>query len=376
MTSFEAICAGGVATSLGYLGYAQWCFSRWAAAPPAEAGRPGEPITFFRPLKGGVPGLRAKLEAMARALRAEDQLLLGVDPASPEAVLGGEIRAAFPEREVVVVPCATGPGASGNPKVAKLIQMAPLARHEHWVVADGEAWLDAEWVEAWRAEWAACGAAVLTAGYRIEGAQSWPQRLDAAGLLVTLWPGLAVLHAARALRFTLGACVALRRADLTRVGGWAAFGDVLAEDNRLGAALVAAGRRIQLSQQVVALQSDPLDWRAWWRHQRRVAVTYRVGNPWGYAGSVVTMGEMWALLLVASGAWWGLALFFGVWAVRTAGALRMARTLAFSLPGLALAVLGASLAGSVCWAASWGTRTVWWSGRRWRVSFRGGLRGI
>lgn len=378
MTSLEAFGALGALGSIGYLAVAHVCFGRWARetnAPIADDAA-SEPITFFRPLKRGVPDLRAKLEAQIGALREADELLLGVDADAPEAVLGDELRAAFPQRRIVVVRCGAAPAGILNPKVAKLVQMAPHARHERWIVADSEATLGRAWVDAFRHEWASGSAEVLTAGYRLDGARTWAQRLDAAGVLVTLWPGLAVLHAAAAIHFTLGACVAVRRLDLEAIGGWAAFGDALAEDNQLGAALAAAGRRIRLSRQVVALACDPLTWREWWQHQMRSAVTYRVGNPAGYAGSVITMGEMWALLMIASGAWWGVGLFFAVWIVRTVVAGRMARTLGFSMPGLSLAVLGASLVGSVCWALSWGVHSVVWGGRRWRVSFSGKLRGI
>jgi ceramide glucosyltransferase len=177
------------------------------------------------------------------------------------------------------------------------------------------------------------------------------------------------------VRFTLGACFALRQADLAAVGGWAALGGQLAEDNLLGTSLAAAGRTIRLSRQVVALECDPLGWRDWWRHQRRMAVTYRSAQPWGYAGSVVTHGESWALMLLAAGYPWAVALFFAVWVGRVALARHIARRIGFELPGLSLAVLGASLAGSLGWVLSWGTRRVWWGGQRRRVSFRGKMEG-
>jgi ceramide glucosyltransferase len=372
MTTAEAICTSASLASLAYLGVARWCFGKWARCPLASV-EAREPITFLRPIKRGVPGQDAKLAAMARAMQPGDQLVLGADADSEELALCEKVRADFPESEIVVVACVNG--AALNPKVSKLIQMTPHARHERLTVADSEAMLDAEFVAAWRAEWAASAAAVLTAGYVIGGARSWPQRLDAAGLLLTLWPGIVVLRALATIRFTLGACFAIRRADLATVGGWEALAGELAEDHRLGVALAAAGRTIRLSARVVMLESDPLSWRQWWRHQRRVAVTYRAANPWGYAGSLVTHGESWALALVAAGELWGAALFFAVWAGRVAVARGMTRRLGFELPGLALAMLGASLAGMVCWGLNWATRWVWWGGRCWRVSFRGKLGG-
>ncbi len=375
MTSLEAICATAALLSLAHLGWAHRCFGKWARERPHLA--PPEatpPITFLRPLKPCVASLRTKLEAMAAALRPADQLIFGADRDSAEAAICEEVRAAFPDRDIVVVPCVEG--AAWNPKISKLVQMEPHVRNGHLVLADSEATLDRAFVAELRGEWAASGADVLTVGYGIRGVKAWPERLDAAALLVTLWPGLAVMDAAGAIRFTLGACTALRRADLVAVGGWMALGGELAEDNRLGVMLAGAGRSIRLSSLVVSLGSDRLSWRDWWRHQLRVAVTYRAGNPWGFAGSIFTHGEAWSLALLGCGEGLGAALFFAVWLARTAVTSRMARRLGFDVPALALAVLGASLAATVGWALSWGLRTVWWSGRRWRVDFRGRLAGI
>ena len=371
MSGLPAILWTGVGLSFLYAVAAHWCFERWGRE--CGGGVSDATVSFLRPLKGGVPELWEKLVLSARAMAAGDQIVLGVDAGGAEAALGERLRAAFPERDIVVVECA--PGVALNPKISKLAQMSPHARHEHWVIADSEALLEAKFVAGFRAEWMASGADALTAGYRVCGARSWPQRLDAAAVLLTLWPGLAVLRACGPLKITLGACTGLRRGDLAGIGGWEMFGGELAEDNRLGAALAATGRTIRLSAHVVALECDGLGWRDWWRHQRRVAVTYRAGNPLGFAGSIVTHGELWCVLLGVAGVRGGWAMLAVAWALRAALAARMARRLDFSIPTLPPVVLLASLAASAAWLASWCARSVWWGGKWRRVTFRGRFTG-
>lgn len=372
MSAVEIGLAVLAATSLGYLAAALGCFARWARPIPADAAPPGEaPISFLRPLKAGVPELREILTAHLRAMSDADQVLYGVEPDSAEARLCEELRTLFPKRDLVIVPCR--PGAARNPKISKLIQMSPLARHERWIVADSEAWLDAKFLADFRREWITTGADALTAGYRFSGLRSWPQRLDAVATLVTLWPGLAVLAATGKLTLTLGACTGLHGRDLEEIGGWMRLGNDLAEDNRLGALLAARRRSVRLSRSVVTLASDPLGWRDWWRHQRRVAVTYRAANPLGFAASLITHGEAWALLLSLRAPRLGLGLFLAVWGFRTVVARLMARQLDFSLPCLAFSILGASFAGTLCWLGCWLARSVWWGGRWRRGSFRGKL---
>jgi len=362
-----------VLVSVGYYWLAAWLLWRWGreSAPRGSVETDPPPATFFRPLKSGVPDLAAKLELLAQALRPGDQLLIGAAVDSEELAGAEALVRKFSAREIVAVACE--PGGARNPKIAKLRQMEPHARHGHWILSDSETVLDADFLAAFRAEWTACD--VITAGYRLARVATWPQRLDAAAVLLTLWPGLAVVRRAGAVRFTLGACTGFRRDDLREVGGWAAFADDLAEDNRLGAVLASAGRTIRLSAANVTLESDPLSWRDYWRHQRRVAMTYRVANPVGFAGSILTHGVTagLALLGVGRGAGWVWALLALVFISRWLAAHFSARALGFPRRWLGPTVLLASVVETACWALSWGTRAVWWSGQYWRISRAGKL---
>lgn len=329
------------------------------------------PVTFFRPVKRGVPRLMEKLEMLVRAVLPGDQIVLGADAGSAEFAIAEQTRAAFPQIDIAVVACA--PGAAANPKISKLIQMQSAARHGHWIVSDSETQLDRTFCDAFREEWKRCD--VLTAGYRITGLKSWPQQLDAAAVLLALWPGLMAVNRGGGPRFTLGACTAFRAADLAQVGGWSAFADDLAEDHQIGAALARAGKRIVLSTHVVALESDLLTWRDYWRHQRRVAVTYRVSNAAGFAGMALVYGLPWSLLLALlhrsnplAWAWFAL-----VWLARLRIASAAARQLRFPIGRLPLVVFIASLVEAICAALSWIDRRVWWGGWR-RVSRSGKLK--
>lgn len=344
----------------------------WLREPGSQGSTREMPITFFCPLKPGAPALREKLELLVGALDPGDQLLLGVDAGSPEAARCEEVRARATSREVCVMPCA--PGAALNPKISKLLQMTPAARHERWVLSDSEALLDAHFLRALRAEWQTCEGDVLTFAYRFRGATTWPQRLDAAGVLLNLWPGLALVRARSPVRFTLGACLALHRADVEAIGGWAALGDQLAEDHQLGARLAKMGRRIRLSREVVTLAADSMNWRDYWRHQRRVAVTYRVANPAGFAGTWLVQGVSASLLLaLLLRTWPGWMVFAGVLAWRVWTASRMARLIGWQLGSSLALVFLASLVESVCWLAAWLSPRVWWAGREWCVTSRGRL---
>jgi ceramide glucosyltransferase len=331
------------------------------------------PITWFRPIKAGVLGLREKLEAFLAAVRKDDQVILGLDPDSPDRAVCESIAAAAGDR-VEIVDCV--PGTAANPKISKLAQMTRVARHEHWVVVDSEAIMDRSFAEIFRNEWAVSGANVLTAGYLMAGTETIPQRLDAMSVLLTLWPGLEFVRMFGTIRFTLGACTAVRRSDLAELGGWAAFGNNLAEDHELGLRLTDCGRHVRLSHPVLTLHSDPMSWSQYWRHQVRIAATYRAATPAGAAGLILTRGiTAGFLLLFLHPGVESFILLLLAWGVRVALAVRISRRLGAPVPGLAWTVPISDVVETAAWIVGWFTNRVWWGGK-WRlITWRGRLIG-
>jgi hypothetical protein len=349
--------------------------ARWLREPPGTAATL-PPVTLLRPLKCGVPDLRGKLTALARAMRPGDQLVLGAAIGSAEWRECERLQREFSDREIVVVPCREG--AAVNPKISKLVQMEAECRHGRLILSDSEAVIDAPWLDAFRREWEDHEADALTTAYRFTGATTWPQRLDAVPALLTLWPGLALVRRWGRVNFTLGACTGLRQRDLAELGGWRAFGDFLAEDRELGAALAARGRKIRLAALVTTLDADPLTWRDCWRHHCRVAATYRTCAPGGFAGLLFTHGATAAALLAAlpGGSHeraWCVGGAGGFFVLRWLAARRLARTLAFPIRALGVAMLGGGLLETAAWLRSWFPGQIWWSARWRRVDERGRL---
>lgn len=341
---------------------------RWhlrAPAVPESADTP--PLTLWRALKGGVPDLDGKLEALVQGSRAEDQILLGVDAGSAEFSVCENLRARHPARDIAVVACERD--RAPNPKISKFIQMATIARHAHWLLTDSEAMPDVDFIENFRREWSASGADVQTAGYRFANCRNFPQALDAAPALLTLWPGLML---AGKIAFTLGACTGVKAEDIRAIGGWEMLDSDLAEDHQLGARLTALGRTIRLSRSILTLDSDPMTWREYLRHQHRVAVTYRAATPTGALGLPVVHTLGFAMLAVA------LHLPFWKWAAlivlaRVATAAVFSWLLKFQIPMLPFAVVKSVVIESAMWLAAWLPSRVWWAGRWRRVGWRGRL---
>ena len=366
--SIPAIAALGVAICGVVLHtVATFRLRRHLRTPAAEESADTPPLTLWRALKGGVPDLDGKLEALVNGSRATDQILLGTDPGSAELATCEALRARHPGRQIDIVPCERD--RAPNPKISKFIQMAPLARHAHWLLTDSEAMPDADFIEHFRREWTASGADVQTAGYRFANLRAWPQILDASPALLTLWPGLML---AGRITFTLGACTGVKAEDIRAIGGWETLGGDLAEDHQLGALLTAKGRTVRLSRSILTLDSDPMTWREYLRHQHRVAVTYRAATPAGALGLPVlhTLGFT-ALSVALHPPFWKWAMLIAL--TRIAVAEAFSRLLKFPILALPIAVLLSACIETAMWIIAWLPSRVWWAGRWRRVGWRGRL---
>jgi len=331
------------------------------------------PVSFFRPIKRGVPRLKEYVETLIQSALPGDQVILGVD-SDEDFETCASLQEAHPDREVVI--CRCPPGKALNPKINKLIHMSLEAAHPQWIVSDSEVWMTEEFVGRFRAQWHESGTDVLTAGYRFVNARTFPQTLDQAALLLTLWPGLAASEQLGPIRFTLGACTGLYGEHLQDAGGWQRFANFLAEDNRLGAAMAREGKQVLLSKALVSIETDPLTWREYVGHQHRVGVTYRVSDPAGYFGMLVTHGVSFAafLVLLGVGEPWRWGVLLGVYLSRFAAAKANSRTLAFPVNRFALIVLLAGFAETFFWLVSWLPGRVVWGRRSYRVNVAGAIR--
>jgi len=130
------------------------------------------------------------------------------------------------------------------------------------------------------------------------------------------------------LRFGLGSTLALRRAELERIGGFRSIVDFLADDYELGRRIANLGLRVVLSDIVVETHLPAYDLSGFLAHQIRWARGVRDSRLGGYIGLVSTFGLMWALLnlIAANAAVWSWAVLVAIILLRFAVALAVGKS--------------------------------------------------
>lgn len=261
---------------------------RWLRRDVPDSERtPLPPVTFFRPIKKGEPGLRRNLEIFLEAVEPGDRVIFGATSAE-EFQLCKTLAAVHPGVDAICLRAKEG--IHRNPKINKLVQMEASASQEHWIVLDSDTMADRKFLHAFRREWQATQADAISAPYAFDSPRGLFARWDALGTGLGLWPGVALLRATGRLDFLTGACMGVNGSVLQSLGGWEIFGNSLAEDNELGRLVRSAGGRVEISSAVLPLQGHSLTAKEWLLHQHRAYVTFRLCNPSGSLGIPLTHG--------------------------------------------------------------------------------------
>ncbi len=221
-----------------------WATRGIAPEPKQDVGwRPR--CSIVRPCAGAPAWSATTLTASLSAMRDGDETLLAVESEQdPAFAIAEQVAAAGRERgaDVKVV---LGGRALLNRKTARLERGAEDADAEIIVVADDDVLLDARTLDALVDEVARHGGAAFCPPVEV-GSDDAPARIadaSSAGVLGASPHCFAVLGALQSgsTPTFVGKLFAVRRDALAAIGGFAALGEVLGEDQAMCAALVAVG---------------------------------------------------------------------------------------------------------------------------------------
>jgi ceramide glucosyltransferase len=137
---------------------------------------------------------------------------------------------------------------------------------------------------------------VVTCLYGADASPNLASRLAALHIEERFAPSVLVAQTVEPLRYCFGATIALRRATLERIGGFAALAETVADDHLLGQLVAGTGRDVVLSPYVVHTAVDEPSLATLWARELRWARTIRSVRPAGWAGAIVSHGVPLALL--------------------------------------------------------------------------------
>jgi ceramide glucosyltransferase len=253
-------------------------------------------ITLLKPLKGCD-------ETTAESLRSwfnqnytgPKQILFGVaDANDPVCKIVRELIAENPRHDAQLVVCDRLSGA--NAKVAKLVQLEKLAKHDLILVSDADVRVPPDFLASVVAPLRNPKIGLVNCFYRLANPATTAMWWEAIAINADFWSQVLQAASLKPLDFALGAVMVKRRKLLEEIGGFSALADCLADDYQLGQRIAKKGQRIALCPVVVECWDMPMNWSDVWKHQLRWARTIRICQPLPYFFSILSNATFWPLL--------------------------------------------------------------------------------
>lgn len=295
----------------------------------AHASHPSSSIPFvsiLKPLCGLEDGISENLARFATLDPRRFEVILSIaDPADPVLAVVDPICRLFPRGPFRTVIGGQERGIA-NPKIARLIAAASVARGEILYISDAQVRLETgdieKTIDLLRDRSIGCVSNLFIG----EGARDFGALIESVHLLTFVAAGNALAAMAR-VPCLVGKSMAVTRTALNRIGGFEAFSDVLAEDQAMALAMKKAGYRIALSRIVVRnyVERKPLK-SSLARQIRWNKIRYSFSKT-AYCSEFLINPVPWALSALALTALAGTSPLIAAGALITASAVRMGQTL-------------------------------------------------
>lgn len=282
--------------ALGYAAVAIVCaarFGRRELEPHTVDDLPA--VSLLVPLHGDEPGLEENLRAFALQDYPVCQLVLGVARADDRALaIAQRVAAALPDRNIEIdigeVPSAR------NPKIANVLSMMRLVRHNVLILADSDTRVNPAYVRCVTAPLRDSGVGAVTCLFAGVPDDTFSAKLGAMFMNEQFIPSVLVNRLFGPPRHCLGPTNAVRSTVLSAIGGFEALAPHLADDFMLGNFVAARGLRVVISSYVVRTMVSDSSLAMLWNHELRWHRTIRGVQPAGYAGMFLTYPVPLALL--------------------------------------------------------------------------------
>jgi ceramide glucosyltransferase len=256
-------------------------------------------VTIIKPLNGAHAALRDTLERFCQQdYPGKIQIVFGVhDAADPSIAIVRALQRAYPALDIDLV---VDPRLHGNNrKTSNLVNIVGHAKHEVLILSDSDIIVDRTYVQTVVAALAEPGVGLVSCLYvGKDGPNLW-SRLSAMAINYHFIPGAILGKALGLAQPCFGSTIAVRSDVLSRIGGFAAFADHLADDYEIGRAVRRLGLKIAMPPMVVSHICDEAKAGELIGREIRWGRTVRQIDPFGYAGSLITYPLPLALVALA-----------------------------------------------------------------------------
>jgi len=257
------------------------------------------PVSILKPVRGLDTASYENFATFCRQDYGDYEIVFAVaDEDDPAIEVIRRLIADFPGRSIRLLIGAPNLGPSS--KVNKLCRLTREARHDILVISDSDVRVAPDYLWSVVAPFRDPSVGAVTCLYVGVTNGRTASELEALSIATEFAAGVLTAWQFQGVRFALGATMATTRQRLREIGGFEALATYCAEDYQLGHRIAERGYVVELPAHVVESECAVRTLREYLRHQLRWAIAIRHSRPWGYAGLVLTQGQLGAVAATAA----------------------------------------------------------------------------
>ncbi len=340
-------------------------FSRRTHYHPRGSYQP--PVSLLKPVHGAEPGLEAHLATFFEQDYPQYEILFCARQLDDAGLaIARRVTERYPHVPVQFL--ASGEPTVPNAKLLSLEVMAQRARYDIFIISDSDVRVQRNYVRDVVAPFEDTRVGAVTCLYRGDAAQGgiW-SGIEAAAMSIEMTAGVLVAEMLEGMKFALGPTMAIRRESLKEIGGFLPMGEYCSDDFLLGNRVAALGHTVVLSEHVIDHVVLHEDFWPSMQHQARWMKSTRFSRPKGHLGTALTFSVPFGILTAIAACalrWPTLAAAALVWSVcsRMLLAWTVSRSVLHERSPWESVLLYPvrDLLGIFFWAASYGSRKIFW----------------
>ncbi len=322
------------------------------------------PVSCLKPIRGLDADAYENYASFCRQDYPDYEIVFCIDEGDPALPVLEKLIRDFPDCRIRLI-FGSDPGAI-NDKVARLDRLTKAARHDLFVITDGDVRVRPDYLRAVVAPFRDPKVAAATCLYASTRETSLVQELQSVGMLSDFFAGIIVAWQLDGVKFTLAQSIITTRKNIEGFGGYRTIENRPADDLWIGRLATEQGFQAKLIPYVVESVADFHSFHELLTKRIRWMTVMRHMRPWGHLGLIFTWGLPWSLAAISVHPSAGIAaLFLGTYLV-----FRMAMTLVIARGGMRQTSIWKKLPlipvwdalAFVIWLTSFGRRTIRWRG--------------
>jgi len=366
-----------IGLSLGYIfcsTFCTWIFFKKNRQGRKDSATALPPVSVIKPISGLEEGTLANLMSFCDQDYPDYEVIFSLSEEEEFMIsLLEDLKKSLPKRNIRWIISNQNKGP--NYKVGNLIGAVREANYEILAVSDGDMRVDRNYLKQVVRLLLQEKVGLVTCLYRGTHIQNIFSGLLSLTVQTDFIPNVLLDHRLEGISYAFGATILTTKEVLKSFGGLETLEEYLADDYEIGNQVHKKGYRICLSPHLVDHIFSTKNFKEYFLHHLRWAITQRVCRPVGYFASIITHSVfLAAVFLVLEGfSLAAVTLFFFICGLRLLTFIYFNKTVFGNgevTPYLWLIPFN-DLLNTVLWFASLLTNTVHWRGRRFRV-LRGG----